>query len=464
MTSDALSAPTPSTQRLFGLPMLRAIREDPLGLAERLHAEQGDMAWLKILSTRICYVFNPETVRQVLVEHQEDFVKEDRMLRIFQTVHGKNVISTDGELWARQRRILSPAFAPKRMQAYVELMTSAAEQGIRLELPGGIGDSVVVDVDRLTTRITMDVILRALFSYEGSREQADDVGRAMRTLTRQTMRELFWPLVPPAWAPYPGRSAKRRSLAVIHRLIDSQIALRRRRSNGVERTHPDILDLLLTSDDDQHVSSDAALTDQEVRDNCIGLFGAGHDTSASALTWWLGLMASHPQIAEQVREEIRGLPDGSISSAKGLAEARLLNATIKEAMRLYPPSTGTFSRQAVRDVRLGDHVIAKHSIVVISIWSLHRDSRWFADPKVFRPERFMPGAPGIPRSAFMPFGVGPHFCLGQHFAMVEMALIAARLIRQHDISFEQGASLPVAEVDLVLKPKQPMRLRFTRVA
>jgi cytochrome P450 len=117
----------------------------------------------------------------------------------------------------------------------------------------------------------------------------------------------------------------------------------------------------------------------------------------------------------------------------------------------------------VRDVRLGDHVIGKHSIVVISIWSLHRDSRWFPEPEVFQPERFMPGAPSIPRSAFMPFGVGPHFCLGQQFAMVEMALIAARLICHHDIAFEQGASLPVAEVDLVLKPKQPLRLRFTRV-
>jgi cytochrome P450 len=464
VTKDILSMPKSTPLRLFGLPMLRAIREDPLGLAERLHAEQGDMAWLRILSTRICYVFNPETVRQVLVEHQQDFAKEERILRIFQTVHGKNVISTEGELWERQRQILSPAFAPKRMQAYVELMASAADQGVRLELPGSTGDSAVVDVDRLITRITMDVILRALFSYEGSRAQSDDVGRAMRRLTRQTMRELFWPLVPPGWAPYPGRSAKRKSLAVIHHLIDSQIALRRRRSNSGERTHPDILDLLLKTDDDHEVSSDAALTDQEVRDNCIGLFGAGHDTSASALTWWLGLMASYPQMAQQVREELKGLPEGSMSTAKGLAEAQLLNATIKEAMRLYPPSTATFSRRALRDVRLGDHVIVKQSLMVIPIWSLHRDSRWFPDPEVFRPERFMPGAPAIPRSAFMPFGVGPHFCLGQQFAMVEMALIAARLIRCHDVSFEQGASLPVAEVDLVLKPKQPLRLRFTRVA
>lgn len=461
MAKNAASTRSTTQSGWFGLSLLRAVREDPLGLAQRLHSEQGDMAWLKILSTTVCYVFNPETVRQVLVEHQHDFAKEERVLDIFQSVHGANVISTDGPVWERQRRILSPAFAPKRMQGYVELMIAAADEGIRIELPPKLSDSAVVEVDRLTTRITMDVILRALFSYEGSRAEADEVGLAMRTLSRQLMRELFWPLVPPTWAPYPGKAAKRASLAVIHRLIDAQIERRRGRAQGVEKACSDILDLLLTTDED--ASSDASLTDRELRDNCIGLFGAGHDTSASALTWWLGLMAAHPEVAQQVRDELQGLPHDAMSTAKGLADARLLNATIKETLRLYPPSTATFSRRALRDVRLGEQLIGKGTIVVIPIWSLHRDSRWFPDPEVFRPERFMPGASDIPRSAFMPFGVGPHFCLGQQFAMVEMGLIAARLIRLYDVSFEQGASLPLPQVDLVLKPRQPMRLRFTRI-
>ena len=437
----------------LGLPVLQAIREDPLGLADRLHATHGDLAHLKVLTTRICYVFNPELARSVLVEHHADFAKDQRALDLFQTIHGANVITTEGAEWERQRRILTPMFAPKRIAAYAGLMASSAEEGILVELPRRCGESAIVDVDRLMTRITMDVILRVLFSYRGTREQADAVGVSMRALSQQLMREFFWPLRPPAWAPYPGRAAKARHLAVIRDMLDAQIDARRKELVGNAEVPSDILGMMLVPADGEAASADGHLTDTEIRDNCVGLFGAGHDTSASALTWWLALMAEHRDIAVEVREELQGQSDPT--------EARLLNATIKEAMRLYPPSTSLFSRRALRDVQLGELAIAKGSLVVIPIWSLHHDHRWFPEPETFQPQRFMSGAPAIPRGAFMPFGAGPHFCIGQQFAMVEMAVIAAQLINRYDVAFETGTTLPCPEVDLVLKPKERLRLRFT---
>ncbi len=446
----------------LGLPLLRAIQRDPLGAARRLQAQHGDIAALKILFTRIYYLFRPEAARQVLVDHQENFVKDERLLKTFQSVHGANAITTEGRVWERQRRILAPAFAPKRIAAYTDLMAAAADEGIRRELPAEAGDSAVIDVDRWTTRITMDVILRALFTYRGSREETDAVSRAMRALTRQIMRELFWPLRPTAWLPYPGRSDKIKNLAVVRNLVWSQVKARRSGAVTNPGASSDILDLLLAARDDQTQSPDASLTDEEIHDNCIGLFGAGHDTSATALTWWIGLMAAHPDVARQVREELRGSSADELPTASEMTGLTFLNATIKEAMRLYPPATATFSRMALRDVRVGDLIIAKGSLVVIPIWSIHHDKRWFPNPDEFRPDRFMPGAPGIPRSAFMPFGVGPHFCLGQHFAMVEMALIAAKLIRLYDLSIDGGTTLPEPVVDLVLKPKSRLQVRFTR--
>lgn len=224
----------------------------------------------------------------------------------------------------------------------------------------------------------------------------------------------------------------------------------------------DMLGLFLAARDERAESPDAALSDKEIYDNCVGLFGAGHDTSATALTWWTGLMAAHPEVATRVREEVHGQPHDDTPTRNSLAGAKLLHATIKEAMRLYPPSTATFPRRAVCDVRVGDLTIAKNALMVFPIWSLDRDSRWFPEPEAFRPERFMPDAPAIPRSAFMPFGVGPHFCLGQQFAMVEMAVIASRLIRDFDFPLAEGTSLPCPTVDLVLKPTTPLRVRFTR--
>lgn len=448
----------------LGLPLLRDIRRDPLGFAARLHAQHGDAVRLKVLSTDVHYLFRPEAARQVLVNHQDDFAKDQRTLGVMQSVHGANVITTEGAAWERQRRMLAPAFAPKRIAACAASMAAAADECASRELPAEAGASAVVDVDGLTTRITMDVILRALFSYRYKPEEAAAVSTAVRALSRQLMREFFWPLRPVAWLPYPGRAEKARNLAVIHGLIRARIEARRRDAADVAEAGEDILELMLAARDEQADASQAMLSDAEILDNCVGLFGAGHDTSATALTWWIGLMATHPDIAAQVRDEVRGLPEEHAAAAAEIAEARLLNATIKEAMRLYPPSAATFTRRALRDVELDGRTIARGALVIIPIWNLHHDDRWFPEPGAFRPERFLPGAPALPRSAFMPFGIGPHFCLGQQFATAEMALVAARLIRRHGFSLARGNTLPAPVVDLVLKPRERLQVRFTRLA
>lgn len=447
----------------FGLPLLHAIRRDPLGFPARLHAQHGDIARLKVLSTDVYYLFRPEAARQVLVNHHDDFAKDERVLEIMQSVHGANVITTEGALWERQRRMLAPAFAPKRIVACATLMAAAADECVSRELPAEVGASTVVDVDGLTTRITMDVILRALFSYRYQPTEAAAVSTAIRALSRQLMREFFWPLRPVAWLPHPGRTEKLRNLAVIHKLIRARIEARRRDAANDACTTEDILGLMLAARDEQAEAPQKALSETEILDNCVGLFGAGHDTSATALTWWIGLMAMHPDIATRVRDEVRSLPEDHVLAVKEIAEAKLLNATIKEAMRLYPPSVATFSRRALRDVELDGQTIGKGALVIIPIWNLHHDERWFPEPGAFRPERFLPGAPTLPRSAFMPFGIGPHFCLGQQFATVEMALIAARLIRHHDFSLDHRTALPAPEVTLVLKPRERLNVRFTRL-
>lgn len=461
MANEARCRPSPMKKWPFGLPLLKAIQRDPLGAAQRLQVEYGDVAGLKILGTRIYYFFRPEAVREILIDHHKDFAKELRQLEIFRAVQGANVITTEGETWERQRRILTQAFTPKRIAEYIPLVAAAADKGIENGLPDQSGQSELIDVDRLMTRITMDVILRVLFSYQGTQEQADAASIAMRSLTRQNMRELFWPFMPPEWMPYPGRRAKMRHLSVIRSLVAAQIHARKS-AVGPMSIRRDVLGMMLTACDEQAGPSGATLSDSEVHDNCVALFGAGHETSATALTWWIGLMAAYPEIAGRVRQEANVSLVNATTPFDAVENLPFLNVTLKEAMRLYPPSTAVFSRSALRDVRIGDADIAKGSLVIIPIWSMHHDKRWFPEPDEFQPERFMPGAPTIPRSAFMPFGAGPHFCLGQQFAMVEMALIAAKLMHLYDVSLESGATLPEAVVDLVLKPKTRLHVRFAR--
>lgn len=459
MSLETKSDTVPTRTAPLGLPLLGFIKNDPLGAATDFQRHFGDVARLNILFRRIYYFFTPEAARQILVDHQSDFTREARLLKIFESFQGKNVLTTEGPDWERQRRILTPGFSPRRVAGYMDLMRVAIDGSLAEELPVEPGQSAAVDVDFLTTRLTMDVILRTLFSHATTRAEASHVSIAIRALTRQSMREVYWAFIPPKWMPYPGRAAKLRHLQTINQLIATHIEARTRKSSGSGEA--DVLDMLLAARDDAGSGDRASLTAQEIHDNCILLFTAGFDTASSALTWWIGLIATHPEVVDKLRRERESASLGP-SPLEGITRLPYLNATIKEAMRLYSPSTALFTRVALRDVVIGETPVPKGTLVVIPIWNLHRDPRSFAEPDQFCPERFMPGAPPIPRSAYMPFGAGPHFCLGQHFASIEMALIADRIVQDFDLALDEGTTLPEPVVDVALKPKTTMRVRFTR--
>ena len=451
------SAVTPG---FLGLKLLREIREDPLAAATHLQGTCGEVAELSILFRRIVYFFCPEAVRDVLVDHHDDFEREPRLLRIFTSFQGRNVLTTEGDDWERQRRLLTPAFSPRRMSGYMALMQAAIECCAHEELPTSPGQHADIDVDAFTTRVTMDVILRTLFSHASSREEAREASIATRALSRQSMREVYWPVVPPAWFPYPGRADKRRHLHTLQRLIAGHVEARsgRRGEHRVdaEGSHGDVLDMMLAAREGDH-----GLNPQEVLDNCMLLFGAGFDTSSSALTWWIGVMATHPAVLGELRHEVdAAYRDGLDLGA--VARLPLLNATIKETMRVYPPSSALFTRVAKRDVEIAGVAVRKGTLVAVPIWQIHRNPRYFPEPDTFAPERFLPDAPAIPRGAFMPFGAGPRFCLGQQFASVEIALVAAHLVRHFDVALTSGDALPAPFVDLALKPRTPLHVRFVR--
>jgi cytochrome P450 len=303
MTSDKRSDKATIGISPLGLPLLSYIQQDPLRAASHFQSRFGDVARLNILFRRIYYFFSPDAARQILVDHQADFMREARLLKIFESFQGKNILTTEGTDWERQRRILTPGFSPKRVSGYMGLMRAAIDHSIGEELPAEPGRSATVDVDSLTTRITMDVILRTLFSHATTRTEASSVSIAIRALTRQSMREVFWAFIPPNWLPYPGRAAKLEHLKTINALISTHIEARTSTPQG-DDTQQDVLNMLLAARDDVPTTGSATLTSQEIHDNCILLFTAGFDTASSAMTWWIGLMATHPEVVARLRREI----------------------------------------------------------------------------------------------------------------------------------------------------------------
>lgn len=455
----------------WGLALVNALRANTLGAWEDIH-RSGDVVRARILGRSFVFVFHPRLLRAVLMEHDDAFHKEARQTKVFRLGQGVNVLTTEGADWQRQRRILNPAFAPRKVEGYLALMAQAMNEVHADMLPQQRGQAQVIEVQAYTTRLTMDVMLRVLFGERMDKALVQGASDAVHQLEVQGMRMMFWPWVPPQWLPYPGRSVTRRARGRLRGLVRRHIEARRS-AGAAQQARRDLLAMMLQAEDPtpdaaQDATTQRHLNAQEVEDNCMALFLAGHDTSATALTWWLALMGEHPQAAERAREELRAVWDGQDSGAaitpEQLARLVWLEATLKEALRLRPPIAAPFMRQAKEAVNVQGLVLQAGDCVSMPIWTVQLDARWFPQPLAFRPERFMPGAPEIPRGAWMPFGAGPHVCMGQHFSMVEMKLIAAELLARYRWSLTGGEAAPEPVMNIVVKPRLPLRLRFERLA
>jgi cytochrome P450 len=341
---------------------------------------------------------------------------------------------------------------------YAGLMQAACNDALDTALPPGTRQATV-DMEALWSRLAIGAILRTLFSLEDA-AQAREAMQATRVLSEVAMREMFWPMTLPDWLPLPGKAAKRQALRTLRAVVGGQIA-QRHADQAAGRAIPadDLLAHLLALRDE---ATGQGLSEAEVFDQCIVSFQAGHETTATALTWWSTLMAANPGATARAVAEVDTALAGALPGPDDLARLPWLVATLKEAMRLYPPTTAIFSRRCTQALQLGGHAVPKGALLRITIWSLHHDARWFDQPEVFRPERFLPDAPPPPRGAYLPFGAGPRVCIGQHFALLEMVVAAAMFLQRLQLPDQAGCALPAPEVHATLRPRGGLHLVLHR--
>ena len=225
--------------------------------------------------------------------------------------------------------------------------------------------------------------------------------------------------------------------------------------------HGDLLSILLNVVDEE--SGGSTLDDRQVRDEVMTLMIAGHDTTAAALEWLWYCIAKNPHVARRCHEEIAYNTGNRLPNLADVDRMPYLAATIKETLRLYPPAIGVFLRQAAADVEIGGYQVSRKSLVFLSSYHTQRDERWFGNPERFDPERFLPNREGEwPNFAYFPFGAGPRVCIGREFAMNELALIAATLLKDWEVDIAPGAAEPIPDVKLSLRPREPITLRWTK--
>ena len=442
--------PGPSA-RWWGLPTLAAMRRDYLGA---IAAQQrfGDLVRQQVLTERIVDVFDPELLRQVMLDDADALIRWERGPEVFSYGLGQSVLVTEGRVWQRQRRMLMQAFTPKRVAGYVAQMVAATTLGLKSLRPGELA------MDGLFNHLAMDVISRTLFSAPISGD-TQAAANAVQVLSETALREMFWPMTLPDWLLLPGKAAKRKSRQLIQGLIQAHLDKRQRHPDS---SKTDLLNMLLVLRDED---SGAALSAQEVFDQCVLSFQAGHETTATALLWWSWLIASNPQAQARAAAEIDASLAGQPPGADAMQALPWLTATLKEAMRLFPPVAALMTRRLTREIELGGVRLPARTLVRVTPWLLHRDPRWWPrEPKAFRPERFMAATDDwnpdpIPRGAYIPFGLGPRVCLGQHFAQLEMTVIAALLLQRFRLA-PLTDSPPAPHLAVTLRPVGGLRLRL----
>ncbi|MCC7537221.1 MAG: cytochrome P450 [Deltaproteobacteria bacterium] len=434
--------PAPRRGILDSIPYYVGIGRDPVGFVGRRFATYGDVYHVASKGPGLFVTRHPDHMHDVLVTHASKVRKEHTAFRMLSRVLGDGLLTTDGDVWKRQRRMLQPAFQQSRLSHYADVMTAETSRTC-----GGWSDGATLEVGREMMELTLRIVSRALFSHDVG-DESDDVARAMSVL----QDSVGTPELLPHWMPTPHRRRFRAAVAAIDRIVFRMI---RERRAGSGAAPDDLLQSLVTARD---VEGDGGeLGETEIRDQLVTLFLAGHETTSHALTWTWYLLSQNPEVERTLHAELDGVLGGRDPGFADLPRLPYTEQVVKESMRLYPP-VYLIARRAAEDLEMGGYSVPKGSEIVAWVYHTHRDPRWYPEPGVFRPERFTAENEGrLPKLAYAPFGGGPRACIGKSFAMMESRLLLATIARRFRLELVPGHRVAI-KPRVTLNPRYGMRM------
>ncbi len=410
----------------------------------RVAQEYPRVAHTRMFGEHVYFLTHPDTVREVYVTNGR-FTIKGRALQRSKVLLGEGLLTSEGELWKRQRRLVQPAFHAARIRTYAEQMVTTTLEHERDVWHDGRELDLVADLSALT----LTVVGRTLFGADLSGD-AGDVGAALTEILTHFQRQVLPGAQLLERLPLPG---VRRGMAAIAQLDDVvQRLVDEHRAAG---DTGDVLSMLLSARDD---ADGTGMDDRQVRDEVMTLVLAGHETTAMALSWTFALLATNPAAAVALHAELDDVLGGRAPTYDDLGRLPVTTATFAESMRLYPPAW-TLGRRLTADVVVDGWTLPAGSLVLASQWVLHRDPRFWPDAEEYLPQRWIDGdgrfdesAPGQPRTAWFPFGLGQRMCVGEPFAWAEGVLVLATLAQHWAPELTDGR-VPDVDPAVTLRPK-----------
>ena len=392
---------------------------------------------------------NPVVIQHVLKTNSENYYKSDIQKKRMGHFLGKGLLTTEGEAWRKQRRLIQTGFERKQLEVLSSIMQDSLTDSLRdFDGQARLGP---VDIYPLMMKITFAMVGRSLFGARLKEEDIDLISRAISTVQEFMVRQTIQPYLNP-WFAVSGELRRHEEMRVrADSVLMEYIKQRRNQAPG-----NDLLQNLM----DARYSDGEGMSDELVLSESMQLLVAGHETSSNALSWLLYLLSSHPECLERVRQEFDSVLGDAPLSHADVPKFEFTTQVIQEGLRLYPPFW-MIDREAVADDRAGEIEIPRGSTVIVYVYGAHHAPRYWERPESFEPERFIKANEKL-RTPFtyLPFGGGPRVCIGNQYAMLQILMILSDLLRKYDFQLTPGQTIEARPM-VILRPKHGIRMTFT---
>jgi cytochrome P450 len=429
------------------------IKAGMIQFVERRTPEYGDIFFVDTLKEQMVVINHPDYAKYVFQENNKNYTKSFayEVLKLFL---GNGLLTSEGDFWLKQRRLAQPAFHRERLQKLSQEIINATEKFVE-KLYNYAKTGEEFNLSHHLNALALEIVSRALFTTDVANNM-DSIRNAMDIANEFAIARVFELFSLPMWVPTKQnldfKKAHSELDTIIRRIIES-----RRKSNEL---HHDLLAMLMETKDEE---TGEKMSDQQLRDEVITIFLAGHETTAVALSWFFNAMFTNREIEQKIRKEAQEVCQGNNLLVKDISNLKFTRMAIDESLRLFPPAW-IIGRKNIEDDIIGGFHIPKNTNVIVLPFQIHRLKEFWDNPEEFIPERFTPEkTKEMHKFAYFPFGGGPRQCIGNNFALMEMQVIVATILK--NFTFERPSKEePEMEQLVTLRMKNGLRVKVKKVA